>query len=251
MGQKLQEDRIGTLSHSTGVVTLTTSRVTIGGQQYTSGSLQNTLGTLAANTLYMLYVVLSGGVLTLVKSTNVNSVGPVGFTSWKLVGALYANADATPIFGSFVNIEGVPCTNTNISEVGGQISSAIVGFTGQALTDYHWSRVGRRLFVNWRSNSNSGTGSTAKMPFPLGLTGVETSVEIGTYAGQNGSSNAGGGIHTGFGDGFAYFGFGNLSGAAISTASGTTVVGPGAPTTLTGSFEVHITQWSSTPLKDL
>ena len=100
----LGSDTIGSLSQGSGTFTLAASRLTIGGQQYKTSALSVT-PTLAANTMYCLYVVLSSGVLTLVSSTNVNSVGPAGFSSWKLVGAYVTNYLSA--FTRFLPIEGI------------------------------------------------------------------------------------------------------------------------------------------------
>ena len=118
MGQILQADSIGALSHSSGVITLASSRLTIGGQQYSTSALNRTISTdvtLTSNTLYMIYVAVSGGVPVLRISSNVNSTGPAGFTAWKLVGAFFASGGNsfngnTVEFGTFVTIEGVPKT---------------------------------------------------------------------------------------------------------------------------------------------
>lgn len=110
MGQILQTDKIGTLSQSTGTITLTASSsvpsyLTIGGQQYQiTANLTRTIATdvtLTLQNLYMVYAVLSGGVVVLRVSTNLNSVGPAGFTSWKLVGAFYT--DTAAAFNAFVS----------------------------------------------------------------------------------------------------------------------------------------------------
>lgn len=98
-------DTIGSLSQNAGTITLAASRLTIGGQQYKTSALTVT-PSLAANRMYCLYVVLSAGIPTLVSSLNLNSVGPAGFTSWKLVGAFVSKYNST--FGDFLSIEGLP-----------------------------------------------------------------------------------------------------------------------------------------------
>lgn len=103
MGQKFKEDVIGTLSHSSNIVTLAPSQLTIGGQQYKTGTINLNLPSLTLSSLYMLYVVIVGGVPTLITSTNVNSIGPVGYTSWKLVGAYVTNLASA--FGQFLEID--------------------------------------------------------------------------------------------------------------------------------------------------
>lgn len=117
MGQKFRDDKIGTLSHSGGSIVMSASTsnpayVTIGGQQWkVTSSLSRTIATdvtMAANTLYMIYAVRNSGNTELRISTNVNSVGPAGFSSWKLVGAFQSNGMSPIAFGSFVTIEGTP-----------------------------------------------------------------------------------------------------------------------------------------------
>lgn len=112
MAQKLFNDKIGTATHSTGVISLAASKLTIGGQQYiTTSSVSRTITndvTLAANTLYMVYAVISGGAVALRISTNVNSVGPAGFSSWKLVGAFDTDGTAavvSPLIKAFIDGE--------------------------------------------------------------------------------------------------------------------------------------------------
>jgi hypothetical protein len=117
IGQRIKNEKIGSLSHGGGIISLTASTVNVGGLQIDTDTLSRTISsdvTLVANTLYMIYVVLSSGTPTMRISTNVNSVGPAGFSSWKLVGAFYSNGITGSIaFGSFVNIDGAPAT-TNI-----------------------------------------------------------------------------------------------------------------------------------------
>jgi len=104
MAQKLRDDKIGVLSHSGGIITLSASTssitwLTIGGQQYkVTSSLNRTIVTdvtLTLQNLYMVYAVRNAGNTELRISTNVNSIGPSGFSSWKLVGAFYTNTSAT------------------------------------------------------------------------------------------------------------------------------------------------------------
>lgn len=88
------------------------AHLTIGGQQrHLTAALQLTLTGLSAVTLYYVYAVVSGGVVVLVQSTRVNSLGPVGYASWKLVGALFSDGLASPAFGAFVNLTGKPETD--------------------------------------------------------------------------------------------------------------------------------------------
>lgn len=112
MAQKLFTDKITQLSHSAGNILLASGAIlTIGGQQYvTTTTLVVALPALTANTRYQVYAVISAGSPVLVISQNENSVGPVGYNRWKLVGSLYANGLGSVGFGSFANIEGSPTT---------------------------------------------------------------------------------------------------------------------------------------------
>lgn len=115
MGQKFFEDKIGALSQSSGTILVGPSFLTVGGQQYYSASLSRAISsdvTMTANSRYQIFAVIVGGSLSLRISANENSVGPAGFTAWKLVGSFYSNGLSPVAFGSFVNIEGVPSTNT-------------------------------------------------------------------------------------------------------------------------------------------
>jgi hypothetical protein len=101
MGQKFFEDSIGTVSHAAGVITLSASRITLGGQQEAFNSLSYTISGLLASTKYNLFVVKSGGVLSLVPSTNAINVGPAGYTLFKFVRSFVTNGSAS--FGSFTS----------------------------------------------------------------------------------------------------------------------------------------------------
>jgi hypothetical protein len=124
--QKLQNDTIGALAQNSGSISLAPSVLTIGGQQYiTTATLFLTVGTLTANALYLIYAVASVGVVSLVSSLNVNSVGPATYTSWKLVGAFYTNASGT--FDSLTDLyshkKKVLCKTSNTSGNPGVIPS--------------------------------------------------------------------------------------------------------------------------------
>ena len=100
------------LSQGGGFITVANLVAKIGGQHQFKSSLNVAIPTLTANTLYMIYAVLSApNTPALVISTNVNSVGPAGYTSWDLIGAFYANGMTSVGFGSFVNIIGQPETD--------------------------------------------------------------------------------------------------------------------------------------------
>lgn len=99
MGQRFFEDSIGSLSHNAGIISLSASRITIGGQQEYFTSLSYTISALSASTKYNLFLVKSGGILSLVPSTNAITVGPTGYTLFKFIRSFTTNASST--FGSF------------------------------------------------------------------------------------------------------------------------------------------------------
>lgn len=158
MGFKYQDDKIGSLSHSGGVISLAPSVLTIGGQQYrTQSILSLTPSGLSANTLYMIYAIVSGGVVSLVQSVNVNSIGPAGQLQWKLVGAFYSSGKAVIDFGAFVNIEGSPRTSgpvdngpllstVHIKAATGGTDPTFGATTGNQM---RWSRDGKFLAHSW------------------------------------------------------------------------------------------------------
>lgn len=186
MGQKLREDKIGALSHSSGVITLTSSNaspswLTIGGQQYKLTSNRTlALPALTANTLYMVYAVQTGGVVSLVQSTNVNSVGPAGYASWKLVGAYYSNNLVSVSFGGFITIEGVPTGEYYF--MNNAVGSSFLTATGTnptygtvATNILKGRRVGREFIWEWDyKQTGAGTAGSGQYlfntPFPVDLT---------------------------------------------------------------------------------
>lgn len=178
MGQKLFDDKIGNLTHAGGTITLAPSIITIGGQQYrTTSPLSRPIVSdvvLAANSLYMVFVVLVSGVVELRISTNVNSVGPSGFAAWKLVGAFYSNnGPMTFAFGSFVNIKGTPETNT--VNAGPLVFDATIAAPtkGTTVVDRtEWVRRGENMY--FRADYRQRTAGTAgngiyMILFPSGI----------------------------------------------------------------------------------
>lgn len=195
MGQKLRDDKIGTLSHSSGVITLGASYLTIGGQQYITGTLNRTITadvTLVANNLYMIYAVLSSGVPDLRVSANLNSVGPAGFSSWKLVGAFYANGLSSVSLGSFVNIKGVPKTENPIVTV---ITWSISGFAVSPVGA--WDRDGRTFGMShgFTKDGSAGVGGgslAVNMPANLpSVAGANNALAPGTELVQINGGNVG------------------------------------------------------------
>lgn len=183
MGQKFYSDKILGLSYSAGVVTLGSGSIlTIGGQQYTlSANVNLTLPTLASVTLYMLYAVASNGVVSLVQSTNVNSVGPSGQNAWKLVGAYYSNGIATPAFGAFVSIEGVPTSGVF------QFTPTIANHGTVSTVAFYAKRQGGDLFVDGTFASGTVVAGLGSFSLPGSLALDTTLIGINNNTGQNGS----------------------------------------------------------------
>lgn len=266
MGQILQADTIGALSHSSGVITLQASRLTIGGQQYTTSVLNRTIATdvtMTATTMYMIYAVVSGGVVSLRVSANVNSVGPAGFTAWKLVGAFLTSISSA--FGAFLNIEGVPqCEeiDNGVLTIGALTTPPTKGTTGR---DKMWTkREGIWLMTRYEyRQTGAGTAGSGSYTFtiPIGTLSIDTN-KLYTAA-----STGSHGITLGSGDGTL-----NNAGDAVRVdpiyydTNRFRMIGDSGPTDffvdnanmhLGGTPEFYFTAkvpiigWSNTPLKDL
>lgn len=253
MGQILLEDKIGALSHSSGVITLAASRLTIGGQQYETSSLNRTIATdvtLIANSLYMIYAVLSGGVVSLRISTNVNSVGPAGFTIWKLVGAFYANGTTSPAFGDFVNIEGVPETGPILFTPTGTFTNTT--YTGK------WKRKGDKVEHIVVATANGAVTGTFNLNMP-----TLQQIDVSKYTGAGSTPYVG--VMRTQDSGVREYppGLIRITGASsvdarfITDLSNTLAVTNVAPLTYgTGDFveatyTYFVSGWTNTPLKDL
>lgn len=252
MGQILLEDKIGALSHSSGVITLQASRLTIGGQQYnTTAAINRTISTdltMVANTLYMIYAVLSGGVVQLRISANVNSIGPAGFSAWKLVGAFYSNSTSPVAFGSFVNIEGTPRS--------GEIDITLSG-TNWTLTPIagknKYSRDGKFLEFHFRFTSSAAAAAIMQINLPPNI------VTSSSYSTDSAAANPVGVLGTMFAGELAFFSAKPLSAFltvnlfrlatyASGISANANALGNGD---LVGAGRVAIESWDNTPIKDL
>jgi hypothetical protein len=152
--------------------------------------------TLVANTLYMVYLVASGGTAALRISTNVNSVGPAGFTSWTLVGAFYSNGALS--FGSMVTITGVPTSEeisynpTLTSSGGGNITLNATGIIPPAGL---WTRHGSHMklytaFRNGTGGAATGTAGGVKVGLPVNITALNSRTSDGNFGSYAGSVGA-------------------------------------------------------------
>ncbi len=252
MAQVLKADKIGTLSHSSGTISLASSTLTIGGQQYTNSTSLNRLitsdVTMTANTLYMIYAVRNSGNTELRISTNFNSVGPTGFLSWKLVGAFYSNGVTGSIaFGSFITIDGTPTSNQwNFTPTGAWTSN--ITYSG-----FLERRGDRLVYIGFYSLTGAPNAVQQfwNMPtnLPLDISKVTPNfgcVGVGT-AQDSGVASYMGGIQLLSGLMYLY----------VQTAAQSTGITNNAPVTWgnadsgTIEVEVPIVGWSNTPIKDL
>lgn len=143
------------LSHNAGIVT-----ALIGSTTYSC-----TLSGLVANTRYQLYVV--PGSTTLQFSTRENSLGPLGFSSWILIGSFYSNGLSSVSFGSFINIDGIPKTANAVVT---QVTWSITGFSIQPVLT--WERNGRTwaFTTGFQKDGSAGVGAVGlKLDLPANI----------------------------------------------------------------------------------
>ncbi len=165
MAQKLRDDKIGTISHSGGTISMAASSsnpawLTIGGQQYrVTSTLSRTISadvTLAQATRYQVFAVISGGNVVLRISTNENSIGPSGFASWKLVGSFLSQGFAAA-FGGLLPIDRKPIIRWSAG------STTNVGATSGVITNIAYD-VANDTHGQWQNAQgafNAGTGNYA------------------------------------------------------------------------------------------
>ena len=268
MSQKLFDDKIGTLSHSAGNITMAASpsspaRLTIGGQQYSvTANLVVALPSLTANARYQVFAVQTAGVVSIVISTNENSIGPVGYSRWKLIGSLYANGLTSVAFGSFVNIKGAP--NSEATPYNLSITGVSVNPTkgGTIITDLaNWKRDGSHADITYSYyHTSAGTTGTGIYLFSLpGLSIDSSKIKVVADANQSNCGTCNG-----------YSAVTNVVAGTVYPYSATQLgiqmgnellaIGPVASTFMTlanvtavynFSARVPIVGWSNTPIEDL
>lgn len=174
MGSILSPDKIGKLTKIGTTLYLDSLLASFGGRQKFGSGLSIVLGTMSANTLYFVYAVLNPS-LQLVISTNVNSVGPAGFSQWKLVGAFYSNESSD--FSTFVNIEGVPTTEWAAFTPIWTNDAGITWDTREAF----YKRIGTEMRIElWATNSSNGSVAAAlQVKVPIGKSAVSTAGTTG------------------------------------------------------------------------
>lgn len=195
MGQILRPDYIPALVKvsATQIKLPSGAIMTIGGQQYrTASDTFRDLGVLTANTLYFVYAYLSGGVIIVAYSFNPPSVGPVGAASWCLLGAFYSDGSATPVFGSFVTIDGAPTTGPV------PFTPSTAGFGTITNILFRWQRDASWMEVEGGFTSGTvGSNCTVSTPTNLaadsGIAGINVSgvrAAVGWWERENSSANA-------------------------------------------------------------
>ena len=271
MGSNFRQDKIGALSEAGGTISLAPSILTIGGRQFeTTSSINVAVPSIASILeLHFIYAVSNSGVVELRVSQNVNSVGPIGFNSWKLVGAFYTGAapiTGTLRFGSFVTIEGAPTSEMftvgpiAITTNGGtptkgtietdQLSISRKGDMGSFLYQYNQTTAGSALGggLLWLFTLPGGLTPDDTKFKPVSATGVSRTVGAGHISSATDGRDAHAiPIDVGGGKFFA-----------MQYADGTNL-NPTSPTHPFNSAswsasleaEVPITQWDNIPLKDL
>ncbi len=199
MAQKIRDDKIGTLSHSAGSILMAASiaspaYLTIGGQQFkVTSQLSVALPSMTANTRYQVYAVQSAGVVSLIISTRENSQGPIGYSRWKLVGSLYSSGKASPDFGCFMTISGIP-TSIGYVDNGPMISGTHLianinpSFTTTNWNTMRWWRKGRHLYHDWELSmiATGGAGSGTYrflLPFAVNTQEHTPNPSVGTESG--------------------------------------------------------------------
>lgn len=181
-------DYIGALTDSSSLVTLQPSLLTIGGQQYRTPTLTTTLSGLTVGTWYMLYVVMSGSTPQLVYSSNFNSVGPSGYSRWKLVGGFFADSSST--LSTFVeNINESPKSSpVNYTPTVTFISGSMTNFTalGKWRRDGEVAKYSARILFN----GSPGTWIGTFLSLPQGQIGNSTK-RLNSYLGIADFNDAG------------------------------------------------------------
>lgn len=204
--------------------------------------------TLVANTLYMVYLVVSGGAAALRISTNVNSAGPAGFTTWTLVGAFYSNGIGTIAFGSFIkDITSVPRTSDITFDV--NINSQGFGTLNPMLMA--WSRFGDRFRAHGVMHVGTRTAVEGRfgMPFPILTISGSTNQYCGTVAYGANTSVTYGLIAT-TGNSYVVPTFNSSGASGMNTGIiATSIFTDGVK--LSPFWEIPIQGWANTPIVDL
>lgn len=249
MSSILRKEKLGTIAHSGGNITLGPSTFNIGARQFqTTTTLSVPVGSPGVNALRYVYLVNNAGTPALVVSQNVNSVGPTSYDNWRLIAAFYTDG-VTGAFGSFVNIKGAPKSGWI------NYTPTSQGFGTPTFNYAKYMRSGETIFIDIGMTTGSTVASQAK----LGLPGVNAVVPfdntlVGTFLQEGGSaSNIGLAIILNSSDATAMF-MGvtahNANPTNALTVSNGNALDSTQPTGWKASFEVQ--EWSGvSSLEDL
>lgn len=249
------------------------ARSRIGGQGYrwssslacnlsTTGAGALDTGTLAANTLYWVYLVVSSNTPYLVASTSAPTSGPTGFTQYRAVGKFRTQFGSAAVADmAVVNLmvgagDEIPAVNTTewtytttgiTSSGGGAVS---VGTGGSATDALKWRRVGSAMEVQLQltfgtSGASFGTGLAYRINLPTGYNFITTGLSASiTGYGRLYDSN----VSTYVDTCLIWGGAGNY--LLLSPLDGTNIdMGPTSPFTFAASdsiqavFTVPIAEW--------
>lgn len=264
MGKVFGPDKIGALTHNSGTITLGRSTLTIGGQQYRTSAILavSVPAIMTAVTCYYIYAVLFSGSLTLTISTNANSVGPSGYTAWKLVGAFYSNGLSGVTFGSFINLEGPPSTEWfgyDPSLYGMTLGNGRMAFRCRVVAD----TLEVQGVVYWGSTSSSsaaigiilpGTmeGNTSKI-VSRDANGSNANYNVGKCSFYDASANRQYDGHDVYYNTTqrALFGYGHNGSTTAAWVASFPVTIASNDALLYDGIVVPIMGWTNTPLKDL
>lgn len=273
MGQKLFDDKIGTLNYSAGNIVMSAtlsnpSYLTIGGQQYKiTSALSAAANVSAASTRYQVYAVVVAGVVNMVISQNENSVGPSGHAYWKLIGSYMSNSKDSIGFGSFLNIEGKPVTENAIKydmHITGSISDPAKGITSPGYDDAYMIRDGEDLLINYDLYNAGGAGTAGSGVYlfnlPVNLVfdvnkriapGNLVQPVVGAAEANNGGSNGTGHVMVYDSNGTSLFMAITATSVPQALIVGSSHYALVVITTYSFQARLPIVGWSSKPIKDL
>jgi hypothetical protein len=199
MGQIIQADQISTPSHSAGTITLPPSLLTLGGRQYRTSTLTRLISadvTLAANTLYFVYVQIVSGIPALRISASAPSVYKISNPTAVLVSGFYSNGLSA--FGTFIyDVSTTPRSEMVLggaNVIGSQSSVPTKGNGGSPVTDlFRWERNGKIIqtyheYAHTTAGAAGGAGNyLLGLPFPISTI---YSLNTDSYAGAGGFYDA-------------------------------------------------------------
>lgn len=262
---KYRNDRLTNLSHSSGTVFMPAGAVlTIGGLQFTTDAQKSvSLPAMSANLRYQIFAVRSGNDVALVVSINENSVGPTGYTSWRLVGSLHANE--TGAFGSFLNITNKPESQSAVTHT--PVISHLTGGITNITVSGQWKRDGSKLvgrgIITFSTTSAAFNGIEVAMPTNLVMNSSDmlSLVDSATSIGQGrllDFNNLGytGDVTTVTSTRFGVVKIATVSGAnpinvAASRISNTDPFTFNTNDTISWEYTVDVVGWLNTPIQDL